>query len=97
MIISTNLSYLLSDSSYNLTKRNNVPYTIFLSPSLSRVGLTEQQALAQGYDILVKEHYVKNMPRHAIDGNDRGIFKAIVDKNTGLILELPCLRKTQKN
>lgn len=79
-------SYLLSDGSYNLTKRNNVPYTIFLSPSLSRVGLTEQQALAQGYDILVKEHYVKNMPRHAIDGNDRGIFKAIVDKNTGLIL-----------
>ena len=29
----------------------NVPYSVFLAPPLSRVGLTEKAALAEGYKI----------------------------------------------
>ncbi|MDO4814889.1 MAG: FAD-containing oxidoreductase [Gemella sp.] len=79
-------NYLLGDKSYNLNTRKNVPFTTFITPALSRVGLTEKEAREKGYDVLVKEHLVSNMPRAAVNGDTRGIFKAIVDKNTNLIL-----------
>ena len=80
------VSYLLGDKSYSQKDRKNVPYTIFISPTLSRVGLTEKEALEAGYEVLTKELPVANMPRGVVNGDTRGIFKAVVDKNTNLIL-----------
>lgn len=69
-----------------LKESKNVPHTVFITPALSRVGLTEKEAREQGYDVLVKEHLVSNIPRGAVNGDPKGIFKAVVDKNTNLIL-----------
>ncbi|MDY2987428.1 MAG: FAD-containing oxidoreductase [Peptoniphilus sp.] len=80
------ISYLLGDKSYSQKDRKNVPYTIFISPTLSHVGLTEKEALEAGYEVFSKELPVANMPRGVVNGDTRGLFKSVVDKKTNLIL-----------
>ncbi len=63
-----------------------IPYCTFLTPPLARVGLTEKEARDKGYDVLVKTLPVANMPRGAVNQDPRGLFKAVADKNSRLIL-----------
>lgn len=80
------VSYLLGDKSYSREERTILPYTIFINPPLSRVGLTEKEAIDKGYNILTKELPVSNMPRAVVNGDIKGLFKTIIDKDTNLIL-----------
>ncbi|UTH02753.1 FAD-containing oxidoreductase [Macrococcoides canis] len=66
--------------------RGTVPYTVFIDPPLSRVGLTAAEALEKGYEIIEGKLPVKNMPRHKINNDPRGLFKVLVDKETKVIL-----------
>ncbi|KIR12227.1 dihydrolipoamide dehydrogenase, partial [Staphylococcus gallinarum] len=63
-----------------------VPYTVFLDPPLSRVGLTTKEAKAQGYKIKEGTLPVNHMPRHKINNDVRGIFKVVIDEATHKIL-----------
>ena len=63
-----------------------VPYTLFTDPELGRVGLTEEQALAQGYDIAVAKIPATKIPRANTAGETKGILKAVVDRKTDQIL-----------
>ena len=66
-----------------------VPYTIFLTPPLARVGLTETQAREQGYDVLVAAKQMADIaaaPRAKIEGDPRGIVKCVVDAATDQVL-----------
>lgn len=63
-----------------------IPYTTFITPPLSRIGLTEKDAREQGYHLLVKTLPVANMPRGAVNQDPRGLFKAVVDQNSRQIL-----------
>jgi len=40
-------------SHYSTRARQNVPSAVFISPTLSHVGLTEEEALQRGYEIMV--------------------------------------------
>lgn len=64
----------------------NVPYNIFLAPPLSRVGLTEKAALAQGYKTKTAVIPVTGLPRSHVLGKYTGLLKAVVDADSGLIL-----------
>ena len=66
--------------------RGAVPYTVFIDPPLSRVGLTAEEAKAQGYQILENAVPVNTIPRHKINNDKRGLFKAVVNKEKSEIL-----------
>lgn len=62
-----------------------VPRAIFSSPTLAAVGLTAEEALAQGYEVLVGEASAMGGRSQAI-GDTRGKLKAVVNKANNEIL-----------
>ncbi|PKI21014.1 dihydrolipoamide dehydrogenase [Staphylococcus succinus] len=77
---------LFGDSQRSTENRGVIPYTVFIDPPLSRVGLTAVEAKAQGYNILESAIPVNTIPRHKINNDTRGLFKAVVDKDTEEVL-----------
>ncbi|MFI5611130.1 FAD-dependent oxidoreductase [Amycolatopsis sp. NPDC051903] len=69
--------------------RKFVPYTVFMTPALSRVGLTEREAVDRGLPVKVVEKPVADiagMPRAKIVGETRGLMKFVVDRETDRVL-----------
>ncbi|GAA3800652.1 MULTISPECIES: FAD-dependent oxidoreductase [Amycolatopsis] len=69
--------------------RRFVPYTVFMTPALSRVGLTEREAVEQGLPVKVVEKAVADiagMPRAKIVGETRGLMKFVIDRETDELL-----------
>ena len=79
-------SHLFGDGSRTTENRGAIPYTVFIDPPLSRVGLIASEAKLQGYDILDNKVFVSNIPRHKINNDSRGLFKAVINKDTKEIL-----------
>ena len=63
-----------------------MPYTLFIDPELGRVGLTEEQARKQGFDVAVAKIPAAKIPRAVTSGETRGVLKAVIDRKTGQIL-----------
>jgi pyruvate/2-oxoglutarate dehydrogenase complex dihydrolipoamide dehydrogenase (E3) component len=83
------LAQLTGDGSRSTSDRVAVPTTIFVTPPLSAVGLTEAQAREAGHEVLVAVQEVatiKAMPRPKTLGDARGIVKLVVDAATDVIL-----------
>jgi pyruvate/2-oxoglutarate dehydrogenase complex dihydrolipoamide dehydrogenase (E3) component len=68
------------------TKDRLVPYTVFIDPQLGRIGLTEQEARAQGRAIRVAKIPTSWVARAVETAETRGFIKAVVDAATGQIL-----------
>jgi pyruvate/2-oxoglutarate dehydrogenase complex dihydrolipoamide dehydrogenase (E3) component len=68
------------------TRDRLVPYTVFIDPQLGRIGLTEQQARAQGRPIRVAKIPMSWVARALETAETRGFMKAIVDGQTRQIL-----------
>ncbi|MBE2218295.1 MAG: mercuric reductase [Ignavibacteria bacterium] len=68
------------------TSGRMVPYVLFTDPELARVGLTEAEALKQGYKIRKAVIPMTYSARGVESGETRGIMKAITDAKTGKIL-----------
>jgi pyruvate/2-oxoglutarate dehydrogenase complex dihydrolipoamide dehydrogenase (E3) component len=68
------------------TKHRLVPYTVFIDPQLGRIGLTEQEARAQGRSIRIAKIPMSWVARAVETGEPRGFIKAIVDAETRQIL-----------
>lgn len=66
--------------------RGAIPYSVFITPTFSRVGLSEAEAIAQGHKIKVKKLPVAAIPRANVNGQTQGIFKAIIDTENDEIL-----------
>ncbi|XVG95010.1 FAD-dependent oxidoreductase [Eubacteriales bacterium KG127] len=66
--------------------RGEVPYTVFIDPPLSRIGMTEREAIDKNYDIKILKLNTKDIPKAHILGEPIGLLKVIVDKNTDKIL-----------
>ncbi|GHO49572.1 mercuric reductase [Ktedonospora formicarum] len=81
-ILKTNLLEHGSASIHN----RMVPYTVFIDPQLGRVGLTEEEARAQGRAIRVAKMPMTYVARALETDETRGLMKAIVDKDTDQIL-----------
>lgn len=79
-------STLYGDQSRTTLNRGTIPYTVFIDPPFSRVGLTAKEAQSQGYNYIENTLLVAQIPRHKINNDARGIFKVIIDKDTDLIL-----------
>ncbi|HEY1966727.1 MAG TPA: FAD-dependent oxidoreductase [Pseudonocardia sp.] len=83
------LDQLLGEGKRATTDRVAVPRTLFITPPLATVGLTEKEARAQGLNITVSREKVADivaMPRAYTVEETRGVMKFIVDADTDLIL-----------
>jgi pyruvate/2-oxoglutarate dehydrogenase complex dihydrolipoamide dehydrogenase (E3) component len=81
-ILRANLLEGKSASTYD----RQVPYCVFIDPQLGRVGLTENEARAQGRTIRVAKLPMTSVARALEVDETRGFMKAIVDSDTNLIL-----------
>ena len=66
--------------------RNVVPTASFLTPPLANVGINERQAQADNKDYLVFKLPVKAIPKARVLEDQRGVYKAIVDRDSHRIL-----------
>ena len=79
-------SKVLGDGSYTLDKRGAVPYSVFLNPPFSRVGMSEKEALAAGYKVKIAKLPVAAIPKAQVLEQPEGILKAVIDADTRKIL-----------
>lgn len=82
---------LLGEGLRNTGDRQNVPYSVFMTPPLSRVGMTEEQARASGAAIQVVTLPVAAIPRARVMNDTRGVLKAVVNRETKQILGVSLL------
>lgn len=76
---------LLGIGKHKTTDRKNVPFSIFINPPLSKIGINERQAKAMGIDVTVKKLKVAAIPKATVNKNSKGILKAIIDAKTDQI------------
>ncbi|MCS3461951.1 MULTISPECIES: reactive chlorine resistance oxidoreductase RclA [Citrobacter] len=82
---------LLGEGLRNTGDRQNVPYSVFMTPPLSRVGMSEEQARASGAEVQIVTLPVTAIPRARVMDDTRGMLKAVVDVNTQRILGVSLL------
>ena len=63
-----------------------IPYCVFTTPELGRVGLTERDALGAGYNVRMARMPVSAIPRARTVGQLEGQWSAVIDRETNLIL-----------
>ncbi len=80
------LSNILANNQRTTLNRGNIPYTVFIDPPLSRIGLTESEAQAKGYTIKIAKMEATLIPKTKILRNTPGLIKVIIDANTNQIL-----------
>jgi len=68
------------------TRNRLVPYTVYIDPQLGRIGLTEQEARAQGRTIRVAKIPMAWVARALETAETRGFIKAVVDTESKQIL-----------
>lgn len=82
-------SRLAGDGARSTGDRLAVPNTVFITPPLAQVGLTEREARQQGIDHVVAAKRVADiaaMPRPKILGETHGLIKVLVDPATDKVL-----------
>ncbi len=69
-----------------VSDRKVIPYSVFISPTLSQVGLNEKQANKLGKEYKLFKLPVTAIPKAKVAKDNRGLFKALVDPETEKIL-----------
>ena len=77
---------LFGDQSRTTNNRPAVPYSVFIEPPISHVGLHEYEAQKQGLDYKKFVHLNANVPKAHILENAKGMFQVLVDRQTDFIL-----------
>lgn len=79
-------SQILGNGERTTKNRGEIPYSVFLDPPFSRVGLTEQEAREQGHEIMTAKLPAAAVPKAQILNKQTGLLKVIVDAQSGFIL-----------
>ena len=66
--------------------RGTIPYSVFLTPAFSRVGITEEEAKAQGKQYRVAKLPVAAIPKAQVLRQTAGLLKVIIEEGSNLIL-----------
>lgn len=78
-------NHLYGDGSRKLSDRTNVPNSVFITPTLSSVGLNEKAAQAQGIPYRLFKLEATAIPKSAILSQPKGMLKGLVAED-GTIL-----------
>lgn len=73
-------SALYENGKYNLGKRKNVPYSVFILPPYSRVGMNEKEAQEKNIDYDLYKIPTNSIPKARVLDSPEGFLKALVDK-----------------
>lgn len=65
---------------------STMPAVIFTDPQVATVGLTEEQAITGGFDVISRVLDMENVPRALANFETDGFIKLVADKPTGRIL-----------
>lgn len=65
---------------------DNIPTCVFSQPNLGTVGLTEEQAIEQGYDVSVYASKFTPMKYSLAENNEKTLMKIIIDKPSNKVL-----------
>lgn len=79
-------SQLLGDGSRTTGNRGAVPYSVFIDPPFSRVGMTEKEAREAGYEVKIAKLAAAAVPKAKVLKKTTGLFKAVIDTKTDKIL-----------
>jgi probable pyridine nucleotide-disulfide oxidoreductase len=63
-----------------------IPFTLFTTPEISRVGLSERQATDANLEVEVLTFPLGMMPWAKMRGNDKGFLKILIDKQSGKLV-----------
>lgn len=77
---------LYGDAQRRVSDRINVPYSVFITPTLSRVGLNEKEAKSQNIKYELKKLPVTAIPKAQVLKDPRGLFKALINPANNQIL-----------
>ena len=77
---------LFGDGARTTANRGPIPYSVFIEPPLSHVGMHEEEARKAGRNIRVRKIAVAAFPRARILGSAEGVLKAVIDADNDLIL-----------
>ena len=77
---------LLGDGTRTTENRGAVPYSVFLDPPFSRVGMTEQEARDAGFTVKLAELPAAAIPKAQVLGKPVGLLKAVIDADTDRLL-----------
>jgi pyruvate/2-oxoglutarate dehydrogenase complex dihydrolipoamide dehydrogenase (E3) component len=68
------------------TANRLIPFTLFTTPEISRVGLNERQAKEASLGVEVLTFPLGMMPWAKMRGNDKGFLKILIDKQSGKLV-----------
>lgn len=81
----------ISGGGYSTLQRKTVPYSVFIDPPFSRVGLSEREAVAAGYTVKIAKLPAAAVPKAQVLQKPAGLLKAVVDADSGKILGMAAL------
>ncbi len=85
-VLKTNLAARNGAGKPRSTTGRLIPYSVFTTPELGRVGLSERHARDAGYNVRIAKMPVSAIPRARTVGHLEGIWKAIIDRETNRVL-----------
>ena len=80
------LDQLVGESKRRVSDRNVVPYSVFITPPLSNVGLTEKAAKKAGVPYKLFKFMSAGVPKAQVLEDPKGMFKVLVDPENDQIL-----------
>jgi pyruvate/2-oxoglutarate dehydrogenase complex dihydrolipoamide dehydrogenase (E3) component len=85
-VLKANLAAQDGQGELRSTRGRLIPYCVFTTPELGRVGLSEAEAREAGHRVRVARMPVAAIPRARTVGHLDGMWKAVVDRDTNRIL-----------
>lgn len=71
---------------YHPVDYRHIPTAVFSQPSIGTVGLTEEEAVAQGHKVTAYESRFRPMKLTLTESNERTLMKLVVDAHTDRVL-----------
>lgn len=71
--------------------RRGLPRVTFTSPQIASVGLTAEEAVAEGYPVDSRTLALDAVPRALVDRDTRGVVKLVAEETTGRLLGIHML------
>lgn len=79
-------SQVLGENNRSMANRGAVPYSVFLDPPFSRVGMSEKEAKEKGYEVKIAKLAAAAIPKAQVLNQTAGLLKAVIDAKTNKIL-----------
>ncbi|QKX01771.1 dihydrolipoyl dehydrogenase [Wolbachia endosymbiont of Cruorifilaria tuberocauda] len=76
----------IAGKNVHLLKRECIPNCTYSHPQIASVGLTEEQAVKNGYDVKIGKFHSNFNGKSIALGETEGLVKTVIDKKTGELL-----------